>query len=187
MRLVTLFSFLLLLAASATAEENAPETEVYEQPALLTSIGQAADVLIMKGLCARAGLKVTEQKLATPDSLDGFKSLILVAGGSSKGLGAAKIDVSDEEERGKKLIKAAKKADIPVLTFHIGGEARRGALSDPFNKLAGEGAEVILVSADGDTDNLFKEIAEENEARYIHVDGYIDVVGALKELYGLEE
>jgi len=165
----------------------AEDVKTYKQPVLLTSIGQAADILIMKGLCKRAGVEVSMQKLASADSLEGFKSIILVAGGSSKGLGAAKIDVSDEEKRGEVLIKAAKKAEIPILTFHIGGEARRGALSDGFNKLAAEGAELVVVAADGDKGELFSKTAKKNKARYIHIEKSFGAIAVLKEIFPAPE
>ena len=161
----------------------AGDTVTYEEPVLMTSIGQAADVLIMKGLCKRAAVDVTVKTMATTDSLEGFKALILVAGGSSKGLGAAKVNVKDELERGKKLIKAAKKAKLPIITFHIGGEARRGALSDKFNELAAEKAELIVVASDGDMDELFKKLADKNKARYIHIEKSFEAIAVLKELF----
>lgn len=179
MHKITIFLILLFCTTLVYAED----VKTYEQPVLLTSIGQAADVLIMKGLCKRAGVQVNMQKLATADSIAGFKCIILVAGGSSKGLGAAKIDVSDEEKRGVSLIEAAKKAKIPVLTFHIGGEARRGVLSDGFNKLTAEGAELVVVAADGDKDELFSKAAEKNKARYIHIGKSFDVIAVLEEIF----
>jgi len=184
MRILTILLTITLTTATFAADEDtltSPAT--YQQPVLLTSVGQAADVLIMKGLCKRAGIEVTLQKLATVDSLEGFKTVILVAGGSSKGLGAAKGSVDGEKDRINDLIEAAKKATIPVLTFHIGGEPRRGALSDPFNKQAAQAAELIVVTADGDKDDLFRKIADKNKAKYMHIEKSFNAIEVLKELF----
>ncbi|MFH0766277.1 MAG: DUF6305 family protein [Calditrichota bacterium] len=187
MRLLPLIIAILAISVTLTyGEDKPPESQptVYSEPILLTSAGQAADILIMKGLCMRAGLTVKVQPNAVADSLEGIKTLILVAGGSSKGLGAAKIDVGGEEKRIAALTTAAAKRKIPILTFHIGGEPRRGALSDPFNDLAAKGAEYILVAGDGDADGFFKKIAESKKARYQHVEKSLDVIQVLKELFG---
>ncbi len=185
------FSAVLIALALGSAmraeDKEQPTVKGYEQPALLTSVGQAADVLIMKGLCLRAGVNVTLEKTATADSLKEYKALILVAGGSSKGLGAAKVDVSQEEKRCQALVDAAKKAKIPVIAFHIGGETRRGALSDGFNKLAADNAEALIVASDGDLDSLFLKTAEKNKARYIHIDKQIEAVDILKQLFPPEK
>ena len=160
-------------------------TTFYPQPILLTSVGQAADVLILKGLALRSGVKIEYKSGATADSLGDCKTLLLVAGGSSKGLGAAKIDPEAEIKRVKNLTKAARKANMPILVYHIGGEARRGALSDPFNELAAAaGVEIVVVSG-GDKDGFFKKIADKNKAKYISIDKSIEVMEVLKKQFGL--
>jgi hypothetical protein len=189
MRTFTIIVIACLLPFALILAEETPDTvkaPVYAQPVLLTSVGQAADVLIMKGLSMRAGLNIRYSPQATADSLKGIKTLLLVAGGSSKGLGAAKIDPELEMDRVKALIKSAEKKEIPILVYHIGGEARRGALSDPFNKLAAEaGVELVVVST-GDKDGFFKEIAEDKGASYSPIEKQIDIVRVLKEQFGIE-
>ena len=185
MRTLIIVAITLFTAVSVVgADQDAPAAKVYEEPVLLTSVGQAADVLIMKGLCLRAGIDIQVKNLASVDSLEGIKTLILVAGGSSKGLGAAKVDVSDEKSRVAELTEAARKLNIPILTFHIGGEARRGALSDPFNLQAAEAAELIVVAGDGDEDGFFKENARKKQAHYRYVDKSFYVIEVLRELFG---
>jgi len=165
--------------------QDTSKSAAYKQPVLLTSVGQAADVLILKGLSLRAGVKVIYRPQATADSLSDCHTILLVAGGSSKGLGAAKIDPNVELKRIKKLVKAAKKAKIPILVYHIGGEARRGALSDPFNELAAEAGEQLVIVKSGDKDEFFKKTALKNKAEYISIEKQIDVVGTLKKQFGV--
>ncbi len=174
---------LLLISTPLFAGDKPPLPKTYQQPVLLTSAGQAADVLILKGLCMRAGIAIKYRPLATGDSLADMKALVLVTGGSSKGLGAAKGDASVEQDRVKKLIKTAQKAKLPILVFHIGGDARRGALSDPFNKLAGEAGEVVVVVKGGDDDGFFTKIVEKSKARFIPLENQAAAVPRLKELF----
>ena len=184
--LFSITSGLLAATLSTTAlfaEEPASAPTVFSQPTLLTSCGQAADVLMLKGLCGRAGVDIKYRPYATADSLADIKSIILVAGASSKGLGAAKVDAGGEEARVKKLLAAAKKAKIPVVMFHVGTDARRGALSDPFNKIAADGADIIVVAKGGDDDGFFKKIADSRKVRYIPMENTAGALIVLNELY----
>ncbi len=88
-----------------------------------------------------------------------------------------------EKKRVKGLVKAAGRAKIPLLMFHLGGAARRGALSDPFNKLASADADVLVVVASGDSDGFFKQIAENNEAQYVSVEKQIEIVELLQGMF----
>lgn len=125
----------------------------FEQPALITSVGQSADGQMVRVLADRSGLDY--QYDSTTGSVSGYKTLILVVGGSSKGLGAAGINPAQEEERAQSLISAAKSAGIKILVMHVGGEARRGELTDRFIRLTAPSADHIIVVADGNQDNIF--------------------------------
>ena len=189
MRILVSILIVAGFAAGLSAQETEPEEvtqPAYLQPALLTSVGQAADVQILKALGMRAGVNMFYRPQANGDSLSDCSTLLLVAGGSSKGLGAAKIDPVKEIKRVKGLIKAAKKAETPILVYHIGGDARRGALSDPFNKLAAEAGEQLIVVAGGDEDGFFVKIAEKSKAEYISVEKQFDVIEVLKKQFGIE-
>src|SRR4030042_3350775 len=98
---------------------------ISEQPLLITSAGQNAEVQIAAVLAKRAGLNYTLSKQATAADLGSMKTLVLVLGTSLKGLGAAGLDVEKERERGIALIAFAQKNQVPLLCLHLGGEARR--------------------------------------------------------------
>ena len=154
MRQLTLLSFALLLAACTFAAEPA-----FHEPILLTSCGQSADVLMLKTLMAKDSLTFDYKPDAKAADLEGKGSLIVVVGGSSKGLGAAQISAEDESARVGALLDAAHTAGIPVLAVHMGGMNRRGALSDPFNQLGAENAARIIVVKGGDNDGFFTKIS----------------------------
>ena len=117
--LMMVSSALLILAGVAAAGGLA-------QPILLTSCGQAADVLMMKTLLQRDSLNFDYVPDAKAADLDGKGSVMVVVGGSSKGLGAAKISAEDESARVQGLLDAAHKAGVPILAVHLGGLNRRG-------------------------------------------------------------
>ncbi|PKL74135.1 MAG: hypothetical protein CVV27_22045 [Candidatus Melainabacteria bacterium HGW-Melainabacteria-1] len=75
------------------------------QPVLLTSIGQSADVEMAKAIINRLKISFTMDSLVKAQGLasSNAKTLIIVIGGSSKGLGAAGISADAELERTKAL------------------------------------------------------------------------------------
>lgn len=130
-----------------------------EQPILLTSVGQSADVEMVKVMVEKNELTYTMKTLATPEDIGDCKTLMLAIGGSSKGLGAAGIDADQELDRVKKLISAADEQGLSIIAVHIGGEARRGELSDKFIAPSFEKADYAIVVKEGDKDGLMAGLA----------------------------
>lgn len=143
---------------SGAAVEGLKEP-IAEMPVLLTSVGQSADVEMVKVMMEKAEIAVTLKGLASGADVSEFKTLVLAVGGSSKGLGAAGIDADQEIARVKELIDAADQAGLTIVAVHIGGEARRGELSDKFIAPSFEKADYAIVVADGDKDGLMAGLA----------------------------
>ena len=154
-----------------------------EQPLFITAAGQSQDVTMVKILAQKAGLKFTFDKLAKPDQLKDHSTLVLVTGGSTKGLGAANIDKDQELERVNSLIKAARDAKMNVITMHVGGPSRRGKLSDEFNKVTAENADCLIVVKSGDEDQLFSKTAEEKKIAIFLIDKIFDAGDVMKEIF----
>jgi hypothetical protein len=95
--------------------------------------------------------------------------LIAVIGGSSKGLGAAGINKEAEMARAKGVFDAAKNKGIRILVMHVGGEGRRGDLSDFFVNGAVPYGEKIIVVKSGNADGLFDKL-KNAEASLIEVE-----------------
>ena len=132
---------------------------ICDQPALITCIGQSADGQMVRVLAERVKLDHKYDPAAEASAMSAYKTLILVLGGSSKGLGAAGIKPAQEEARGQALVAAAKAAGAKIIVMHVGGEARRGELTDPSIKSMVPAADYIIVVADGDKDKLFEQAA----------------------------
>lgn len=177
-------------AASTAASAAATDlTEISagmcQTPAILTSIGQSADVDIANTLCTKAGIEVTLNKNITGDELpDDCKTLILAVGGSSKGLGAAGIDADQELARTDALIAAAKDKGITVLALHTGGSARRGTLSDSFITPAFQGCDAAIVVSEGDSDGLMSGILAANGTPATYVENTAGSLAALQNAFG---
>lgn len=149
--------FSVVAARAQTLNLTAP---IADKPPVLTSSGQSADIEMVKVLLDRA--KVTykmDAKLAAPGlAATGAKSMILVLGGSSKGLGAAGISAQAEIDRTKALIAEAKKQGLKIIGLHIGGEGRRGELSDKFLVDTVPLCDYVIVVAEGNKDGLFNKL-----------------------------
>ena len=145
--------------ASAPAGEVAGLTApIAEAPALVTSGGQSADYQMIATVMGKVGMDYTVANLCTSADLGNAKTLIVVVGGSSKGLGAAGIDADGELARLTELLDGAKAAGLTVIAMHTGGEARRGELSDKFITPIFEKADYAIVVTSGDEDGLMSGI-----------------------------
>jgi hypothetical protein len=174
---------LLFFLSSALAQDDVTSLPSFEQPILITSAGQSAEVQIASVLAKRAGLESSLSKLATAEDLADKKTVALVLGASLKGLGAAGLDVDEEKKRIRSLIKEAEAQNIPLLCLHLGGEARRGQLTDDLITSFLPSARLALVLASGNKDGLFSRICEENSIPLIEIEKTIDALDLLKQVF----
>lgn len=147
-------------AAGETAEEGAVTISL---PILMTSAGQSADVQMFNAIASRSGVEATARELVGAEDIEvgEYNTLVIVVGGSSKGLGAAGIDAEQEQARVDAIIEKLKDS-VTIVVAHIGGQARRGELSDGFINAVLPYAQYLIVVEEGDSDGLFSNYAAEN-------------------------
>ena len=152
---------MLFCGAALNAQQSAG-IAFADKPIVLTSVGQSADIEMIRVLLNRAKIPFTADAQLQANALSADdKTLILVIGGSSKGLGAAGISTEDEMKRSQALVKKAHDLGMKIIAVHVGGEARRGSLSDAFIKFAVPEADFVIVVSDGDKDGLFTNLAKD--------------------------
>lgn len=178
---IWLFYFAFLALAAWPQAQN-PQA-IFEQPALITSAGQSADVQLASVLAKRAELKADLSKLAVGQDLENHKTLMLVLGASMKGLGSAGLDTNKERERIAQLLVEAKKRNIPILCLHLGGETRRGQLTDEMIGDYLPSAKLAIVVKSGNGDGLFTKICKEKNIPLIEVEKTTDIVAPLKAAF----
>jgi hypothetical protein len=176
----TICCFLFL---SVPAEPQAESGPKFDQPVLITSAGQSAEVQMASVLAKRAELDFTLSKMATAQELEGIRSVCLVIGVSLKGLGAAGLDMAQEKERITSLLEAAKEKNIPVLCLHLGGEQRRGQQSDSMIKEFLPYARMAMIVKSGNQDGLFNSICDPKGILLVEVEKTVDILGPLKEAF----
>jgi hypothetical protein len=172
---------LLLTAAGGAPAEV--ETVVFEPPLLITSAGQSPDVQLAVVLAKRAGVEHTLVKLATGKDLAGVKTLGLVVGASLKGLGAAGIDTAKEKDRVRALLAEAAKMGIPLLFLHLGGNQRRGELTDAMVADYLPAARMAVIVKSADADGLFSKICKEHGIPLVAVEKTAEVADVLKSAF----
>ena len=173
----------LLFTALAVSALPARTVPVFEQPLLITSAGQSAEVQLASVLAKKAELRATLAKMAGPKDLAGHKTLVLVLGTSLKGLGAAGLDTAKEKERIKALLAAAEALGVPVLAMHLGGEARRGALTDEMIAEDLPAARMAIVVKSGNKDGLFSKICRDRGIALVEVERTLDAVETLRTAF----
>jgi hypothetical protein len=179
MVLMKRIALICVLFVAALGSAFAQQTAAFaEKPALVTAVGQSADFEMIKVLLTRGKIPFKADTLVKAESLDGSaKTLILVVGGSSKGLGAAGISAEVEAARTQALLKRAKELKMAIITVHVGGAARRGAMSDGFIDLCVPQSDYVIVVESGDQDGLFTKLAAKSNIALKKVDR-ISSVGA---------
>lgn len=152
--LVLIVSLLCLFSAGAQTPGS------FLKPGLITSIGQNSDAAIVKVLLnTKMKLDLDYNMTVKASDLGGTKTIIMVVGASSKGLGAAGINMDQEIARTEGLLKYAREKGIKIILMHTGGANRRGAASNQLIDLVIKDADAVIVVAAGNTDNYFDKAA----------------------------
>jgi hypothetical protein len=180
------FMILICIFTIVCVPGNAESLPRFQQPILITSAGQSADVQIAGVILKRTGLEATLSKNATHVELGEKNTLALVIGVSMKGLGAAGLDLDQEKTRVMDLVKEARKKEIPILCLHLGGEARRGELTDQMIHTFLPFAQMVIVVKSGNKDGLFTRICADNDIPILEVDRTVDVQKPMKDIFSQE-
>lgn len=174
---------LLFFAVSAGAAAAPPAIPKYGTPVAMTAPGQSPEYAIVNVYFTRAKIPVKSDPLLEARELKGFKTLIIIIGGSGKGLGAAGIDLVDELSRAKELIKTAKSQNITLVGMHLGGEARRGENSQQFIDLVAPEVDFLIVRSDGNKDGIFTDIAAKKKIPLLLVEKSAELSGILPKMF----
>jgi hypothetical protein len=186
MKRVSLLSALLLGSAIfASAQGFKLKAPIADKPAFLTSVGQSADIEMVKNLLKRGNIQFTADPQAKASALgtSGAKSLLLAIGGSSKGLGAAGVSPEADIERAKAVVTEARKRGMKVIGLHIGGEARRGSMSDKFVMAAIPLCDYVIVVAEGNKDGAITKLCAKGKIPMDSVEKIVKVLDPLAKAF----
>jgi hypothetical protein len=192
----------LIVSASPflpNGESLSAQASTYDAPAFIASVGQSAGAQQARVLATRAGLDFTFEARPAAEQLGGHKTLIVVLGASTKGLGAAGVDIDAEIAWATELFAKAREMGLSIIAMHIEGGTRRGPSSDRINTTFAPMVDHLIIKgaspdqawaeaeeADGNADGLFTTIANENGIGISYIAKTLEAVGALQQLFGVE-
>jgi hypothetical protein len=171
-------------AAAPAASTGAKLEPRFAKPALVTAAGQSSDIAVVKALLntkLKLGLEIKPMVAAA--DLGDIKTLVIVLGASTKGMGAAGLDLDKELERSKALVKAAKDKGIKVLGLHVGGESRRGKTTNDLLEVVVPESTHVVVVASGNKDKMFNTLAAKNNVPLTEVPNLAAAGDAVKALF----
>jgi len=188
-RLISLFVWVVgvafVIVTGHVSSISAQETRFSaREPVLMTSAGQSADLNMAKVIFERCKVALKAVPLAGPDDLKDMNSLVIVIGGSTKGLGAAGINAEKEMMRVEKILTAAAARNIPIIGMHIGGKARRGELSDKFIDLVVPKVSFLMLIKEGDSDGYISKIIMSQKINARVTEKLAELQEPIKTLYG---
>ena len=197
-----IFALALLIAAGPPLSKEhsvAAQSSTFESPAFIASVGQSAGAQQARVLADRAGVPFTFEARPDPEMLDGHKTLVVVLGASTKGLGAAGVDMDAEIAWATGLFEKARQLGMSIVAMHIEGGTRRGPSSERVNTTFAPLVDHLIVKgaspdqewaeaeeADGNADGLFTTIGAEHGIPVTYIAKTLEAVDALKGLFGVE-
>ena len=149
-----------------------------------TTIGQA-DLAVVNNLIVKAGVAAadyTSNNMLTADQVEDGSTVFIVVGASGKGLGGAGTDTAAELVRANAF--QAKADKINIVCVHVGGANRRGDTSDPTIRVIAGCSKVILVVEEGNSDDLFTGIANDNSIPLYEYSKSAKMLDSFKYLLG---
>jgi hypothetical protein len=174
----------LACAATLACAAAPAAAKTFSRPALVTSVGQASDIVVVKALLnTQLKMDLAVKPVAQPADLAGIKTLILVVGASAKGLGAAGLDMAKELARTRELVEAAHQQKVPILVLHTGGESRRGKTSNDLIDAVVPQADHVVVVASGNKDKRFDTLAATRKTPVTEVEKLAAAGEAVKALF----
>jgi len=160
----------------------------FEGPVLITSFGQSTDTnslgAVFKSFAAKGYTIDYKCELSiTADDVKNYKTIIIVPGMSSKGLGAAGISKEDEYARVEKILAETKKLGTTIILAHVGGVERRGVDSDKLTDMVAEQAKYMFVVEKANDDYKFTKLSAEKNIPYTLVLSTAKVADFLPKLF----
>jgi hypothetical protein len=176
---VTIFS------GSAYAQK-VPAGVSAELPVAMTCPGQAPEGQLVKLIFGRLKTPIKYDPFMEPKEVGGSKTLIIILGGSGKGLGSAGVNLQDEMKRAEALVTEANKQKIKLVGIHSGGEDRRGEVSTKLIDLVAPKMSYLIVREDGNKDSLFTKLSNERKIPLTLIKGTQELSDVFKELFKIQ-
>ncbi len=178
--------FTVMIFAGSAYAQKVPAGVSAELPVAMTCPGQAPEGQLVKLIFGRLKTPIKYDPFMEPKDVGGSKTLIIILGGSGKGLGSAGVNLQDEMKRADALVAEANKQKIKLVGIHSGGEDRRGEVSTKLIDLVAPKMSYLIVREDGNKDGLFTKLSGEKKIPLTLIKGTQDLSDVFKELFKIQ-
>jgi len=151
----------------------------------ITSLGQSIDIenLLVYVDYLNDFEYIYEEYLEADEVTDG-SVVFAVVGCSIKALADAGIGVEDEIERAEGFTSAARENKIILISWHLGGMARRGSTSDKIIEIMFSDSNLDIFVENGNSDYYLSNIVSEYDRKAYQIPAISSLKEPLKLLLG---
>jgi len=185
MLIAALVAMVAVVVPGSAYAQKIPAGVSAELPVAMTCPGQAPEGQLVKLIFGRLKTPIKYDPFMEPKDLSGSKTLILILGGSGKGLGSAGVDLRDEMKRAEAFIAEATKQKITLIGIHSGGEDRRGDVSNKLIDLVAPKMQYLIVREDGNKDGHFTKLSGQHKIPLTLIQGTQELSDVFKALFKL--
>jgi len=185
MLIAALVAMVAVVVPGSAYAQKVPAGVSAELPVAMTCPGQAPEGQLVKLIFGRLKTPIKYDPFMEPKELGGSKTLILILGGSGKGLGSAGVDLRDEMKRAEAFIAEATKQKITLIGIHSGGEDRRGDVSNKLIDLVAPKMQYLIVREDGNKDGHFTKLSGQYKIPLTLIQGTQELSDVFKALFKL--
>ena len=140
---------------------------VYGKRLYLTSIGQALDIeTLAANLDHYPEISYIMDNELYASEVESGSVVFIAVGCSFKALTESGLTKQSETERAEEFIRRANNGEISIVSWHIGGVARRGSTSDSLIELLFKNSQLALFTAAGNNDLFLSDWAIEADVPY---------------------
>ncbi len=180
---------MVVILVGCSSKENDKPVKEYDflktsGPIYLTSVGQSADIVIMKSILKQMNLDFVYEPTLTADQLSvGGGTILISTGASIKGMESTGVTVKQELNRAIELVEFSKEKGLTIVAFHFGGMKRRGQISDQLIKPVISSSDLMIILSDSNNDDFFSNMSKSKKIEIQKLDGIEDVPVIMEGLF----
>lgn len=187
---IILFS---LLPIQVFASTTGDPIQQYQAPILITNAGQGPGGKMARLLIGQAKvLKLNTDFFYKSEPLEkdledlNYSCLLVVIGSTDKGLGASGITIDDEIIRLEKVVKYAKKINLPIVALLLEKDKRSSIKTNANERcidLICPASDWMIVVKDGNLDNRFTKISEKYDIPLTEIGSAMEFMMLSKQIF----
>ncbi|MCK8061071.1 MULTISPECIES: DUF6305 family protein [unclassified Fusibacter] len=153
-----------------------------QEPVVLTSFGQSADVALLKVLFEKEKVNFRYDPYVNAENLLDIKTIIAVVGASVKGLSSSGVKPEEELQRVDDMLLYANEYDLTLISVFRGGEFKKGDLTSKLISKVLSSADILIVVNEKEEVRNSIETMNTNDSYVIYVPS---IPKAVKVIEGL--